>query len=165
MSGRLAAAITRLLAFFRKDALDHDLDAELESHLALAIEDNLRRGLAPEEARRRALVSLGGLDATRERHRDARGLPGLDGLIQDVRFALRSLKRELGFSAVVVSVLAVGIGASTAIFSVVDGVLLRPAPLEDLGSLAMPVLLALVVSYFPALRATRVNPAIALRVD
>ncbi len=137
MSGRFAAALARFAAFFRKDALDRDLDAELESHLALAIDDNLRRGLAPEEARRQALASLGGKDATRERHRDARGLPGLDSLLQDVRFAVRSLGRELGFSSVVVAVLAVGIGASTAIFSVVDGVLLRPAPLKDLESLAM----------------------------
>lgn len=126
-----------MLAFFRKDHLDRDFDDELAAHVQMATDDNLRRGLAPEEARRQALVRLGGQDAARELNRDTRGLPFLDTTLQDLRYAGRTLRRDAGFCAAAVSILALGIGANTAIFSVVDGVLLRPVPVQDLSRLTM----------------------------
>ncbi|HEV2448375.1 MAG TPA: permease prefix domain 1-containing protein, partial [Candidatus Sulfopaludibacter sp.] len=80
-------AWNRALAVFRGAPLDTELDAEIASHLDAAIEDNLRQGMPPEEARRRALVRFGGISRAMEQHREARGLPGLDVLRQDLRFA------------------------------------------------------------------------------
>jgi predicted permease len=118
-------------AFLRRDRLDRDFDAELDSHLQMAIDDNLRRGMRPHEARRAALVALGGLDAARHLHRDTRGLPGLETIAQDFRYALRTLRRNPGYAAVVLLILAVGIGANTTVFSVVNAVLVRPLPFHE----------------------------------
>jgi predicted permease len=121
-------AINRLTSFFRQEPLDRELDAEMASHIEMAIQENMQRGLPPEEARRHALVQFGGLQQARECHRESRGLPWLDVLIQDLRFTFRSLRRELGFAIVAVLILALGIGANVAVFSVVDTILLRPLP-------------------------------------
>jgi predicted permease len=115
-------------AFFNKPALDAELEAELAVHLEFAIEENLERGLTPEEARRVALASLGGMEQAKEQHREARGLMTLDILIHDLKYTLRTLARDRGFTAVAILILALGIGANIAVFSVVNTLLLRPLP-------------------------------------
>ncbi|HSC27378.1 MAG TPA: permease prefix domain 1-containing protein, partial [Vicinamibacterales bacterium] len=131
MRTRIRVAWARLVAFFRRNRLDREFDEELAVHLDMSADEHVRRGLNPVEARRAAARKLGGLDATRELHRETRGLPGLDSLLHDVRYSLRMLARAPGFSAVAVLVVGLSIGATTAVFSVVNALLLRPLPFQE----------------------------------
>ena len=118
----------RLRSLFRREQLERDLSDEIAAHLAMHIDDNVRSGMSPEEARRAALLKLGGVEQTKESIRERRGLPLLESIWQDLRFAVRMLRKNLGFTTVSVLTLALGIGSATAIFSVIDGALLNPYP-------------------------------------
>jgi predicted permease len=129
---RLAA---RISAWFRRAELDQDLDEELQAHLSLLVEENLRRGLSPEEAIREARLRLGNVASLREEHRDTRGLPLIDTLLQDLRYTFRILRRDTGFAIFAILIVGLGIGASAIVFSVLNTLLLRPLPFKDAESL------------------------------
>jgi macrolide transport system ATP-binding/permease protein len=118
----------RLVALFRNRHLDDDLDAELRSHLEMAVELNLRRGMTAEEARREALRRFGGVDTIKEIYRSQRGLPVIETALRDVRFGFRLLRRSPGFSLSAILCLTLGIGANIAVFSWIEGILFRPYP-------------------------------------
>jgi len=135
MFGTLNRLQARIVAFFKKEEHDRELDSELESHLYLLVEENIRRGLTPDEAQRVARLKLGNVASLREEHRETRGLPIVDTLLQDLRFTFRILRRDLGFAVFAILIMGLGIGASALIFSVVNTLLLRPLPFKDANSL------------------------------
>ncbi len=131
----LRAWVSRLAGLFIKE--QRELAEEIESHLQMHIEDNLRSGMTREEARRQALIKLGGVEPTKEQYRDRRSLPALEVLLQDLRYGLRMLAKNPGFTAVAILTLALGIGAKTAAFSMLNGILLRPYPFPKLERLVL----------------------------
>jgi predicted permease len=132
---RLRRMGARLWAFVRRRPVDAELDEELAAHLEMAIEDNMAHGLPAAEARRLALVSLGGVEQARYRHREARGLMNIDILMQDLKYTVRTLWRDPSFTVVAVLILALAIGANIAVFSVVNTLLLRPLPFQSADQL------------------------------
>jgi putative ABC transport system permease protein len=128
---QIRAFLLRLGGLFHKERRDREVAEEIESNLQLHIEDNLRAGMSPEDARREAVLKLGGIESAKEAYRDRRGLPLLETLAQDLRYTFRQIVKYPGFVAIVVLTLGLGTGATTAIFSVVNTVLLRPLPYRD----------------------------------
>jgi len=132
---RWRAALLRIAGLWRGRADDRDVADELDAHLQFQIDDNLRAGMTPDEARRHALVKLGGLNLVQEQHRDRRGLPLLDTLVRDLRYAARVLGTHPTFAAAAILTLALGIGANTAMFSLADATAFRPPDVPRAGEL------------------------------
>jgi len=121
----LREACARVHSFFRKRKLDLELDEELAAHIELATQDHLRQGMSLTEARRRALIKLGGIEPSKEVHRESRGLPWFDGIVQDIRYAVRGMRRSPGFTVTAIATLAIGIGVNAAVFTVTKAVLFQ----------------------------------------
>ncbi len=132
---RARAWLRRIWSFTDRTRSEREFSDELAAHIEMHVEDNVRAGMSPAEARRQALVKLGGVEQTKEQHRDRRGLPWLETAVHDLRFTLRLMRRNPGFTLVVLSSLAIGIGANTVMFSIVNTLLLRPLPYRDPGQL------------------------------
>ena len=128
---------SRIASLFRTRRLDASLDDELSAHIDLAIEDQVRRGLSEPEARRAALREFGGMTQTREAYRAQRGLPLLEQVRRDARFGLHQLWKSPGFTLTAILTLALGVGANTTVFSMINGLLLRPLPVPQSGRLAV----------------------------
>jgi len=130
---RIRTVLSRFAALFGKQKRDADLDEELRSHIDFAVEENLKRGMSMKDARTAALKEFGGMTQTKETYRVLRGLPILETLANDLRFGLRQLVKSPAFALTAILTLALGIGATTAIFSVVKAVLLAPLPYNNPG--------------------------------
>jgi hypothetical protein len=128
---------TRLLALVSRQHRLGEYDAEVSAHLELLADDLERRGMSPDAARREARRQFGGVDQAREQFRDAIGFPSLDELAADVRYSLRLIRRQPGFAVIVVLLVAIGVGANTAIFSLANAILLRPLAYPDADRLVV----------------------------
>ena len=127
----------RLRAVFRRRSVEKELDDELRFHFEHEVEKLMRAGLSREEASRRARLSMGGMDQVKEECRDARGISWADALARNLRGATRTIRRQPGYALAVIGTLGLGIGATSAMFSIVHGVLLKPLPYAAPGALDM----------------------------
>jgi putative ABC transport system permease protein len=127
----------RVTGLFRKNWRERELAAEFESHLQMHVDDNIRAGMSPEQARREALVKFGGMETAKESVRETSRLVWIETAARDVRYALRGLRLNPGFAATAILSLALGIGASVAIYTVADNLLLRPLPYPEAQQLVM----------------------------
>jgi predicted permease len=128
---QLRAWLLRFKGLFLKDARERELADELESHLQMHIDDNIRRGMSPQEARRVAVMKLGGVEQTKEAYRDRATIPFLESVVQDLRFTLRQLRKNPAFTVTATAMVTLGIGASVAIFAFVDAALIKPLPYQS----------------------------------
>lgn len=135
MSTSLSRFLARVRAYFSKSELDAELDQELEAHVSMLAEENVRNGMSPEDARRAALIRVGARESTKEQHREERGLPWLDTMSQDLRYTFRAMRKDMSFALFAILIVGLGIGASCTIFSVVNALLLRPLPFKDPSAL------------------------------
>ncbi len=127
----------RSLALAAKPRREREMADEITSHLAMLTEENLRAGMTPAQAERTARLTFGAIEAVKESYRDERGLPWIESLFTDMRYAVRGLRKSAGFTLTAVAALAVGIGSTTAIFSIVNALLLKPLPFPDPDGLMM----------------------------
>ncbi|HEU0176305.1 MAG TPA: ABC transporter permease [Blastocatellia bacterium] len=132
---RIRVLILRLAGLFSKERRERELEDEIESHIQMHIEDNLRSGMTPEQARREAIRKLGGVELAKQAYRDGGTIPFLENLMQDLRFAIRQLRKNPGFTGAAIFVLAIGMCASVAIFAFVDAALIKPLPYQNPGRL------------------------------
>src|SRR5437762_188532 len=121
----LRVLAARIRGLFLKRHLERELDEELRAHIEMATEENLRKGMTPEDARHAARRAFGGVEQTKEVYRDRRGFLILETLIRDLQYGVRVLRRSPAFTAVALLMLTLGIGVNTAIFSVIDALMLR----------------------------------------
>src|SRR5579872_1236325 len=131
---RLRALWIRLTSSALRES---EFDAELESHVAMHVEDGVRSGLSAEEARRRALILLGGAEQTRQKYRERKTLPGMESWLRDLRYAVRTLLKHPMVAAIAIVSIGLGIGANATIFSLVSRFLLKPAPVGDPATLLL----------------------------
>lgn len=129
--------LSRLASLFFKSRRDSELEAEFSTHLQMQIDENIRRGMNEDEARRAALIRSGGIESAKESYRERRGLPPVETLLQDLLFAGRMLRKNLSFTIIAVLTLVLGIGANTAVFSMVSALLLHPYNFRDLDRIVL----------------------------
>src|SRR5580700_5467679 len=127
----MSVIVKRLLGLFHKGRSERDLSDEMENHLALEIQDKLRSGMSPEEARRQALVKLGGMEQAKELYRDRKSIPILETTLRDLGYSLRTLRKSPGFALTAVITLALGVAVNTTIFGMVSPILLRKPPVSN----------------------------------
>ncbi|HSY14280.1 MAG TPA: permease prefix domain 1-containing protein, partial [Verrucomicrobiae bacterium] len=133
----LRALLLRVAGLWSGERREQEIARELESHVQMQMDDNLRAGMTPEEARRQAVLKLGGVEQTKQAYRERGTMPPLESLLHDVRYSFRQWVRNPGFAITAAVVLALGIGASTAIFSAVNPILFRPLPYPEARRIMM----------------------------